>query len=470
MDLVYKIKKIIKKEALIESGDRVLAGVSGGIDSTVMFFILLEISREIPFEIGIAHINHLLRGKESKRDEIFVRNLAKNTKAPFFAGRFDVEGYAEEKGLSLQHAGRDLRYMFFRDIADRNGYNRIAVAHNLDDQVETFLLRLIKGTGLRGLSSIPVKKDKIIRPFLHTYRTEIAEYAEKKSIQYVEDSSNKETYYERNYLRKNIIPLMERLNPAFKEKVFLLLKDITEIDRVFEKNASDFLDEGLFSDKDGFWVEKDRLKLLDGETRFRVISNILMEIGQGFIPLREHMRLIDKVINAERPSLSLNLPDGIRVKKVYDKLRFTKKMPAKKIEGVFPVQEGINILEPFGLILEVEQYRKKDIIPFIKPLEGRVLEDIAFFDGDKIGALSVRCFSEGDRFMPLGMDKKVKVKDFFISKKVPSEIRRTIPFLVSDGDIIWVIGHRIDERYKITEKTTRVVKVATMPLYSDQMR
>jgi len=309
-------------------------------------------------------------------------------------------------------------------------------------------------------------RDRIIRPLLYTYRSEIEGYAEKNSIPHVEDSSNEKTYYERNYIRKNIIPLMEGLNPAFKEKVYLLLNDITEIDRVFHERVSSFLEENLFSDKDDMWVAIDSFMTQDSETRYRVLSEIINSMEQGFIPLRQHMQLVDKIIHSRRPNLTLSLPGGLKIKKIYNKLVFTKKPPSMRFDGVIDIHDGINILEPFGLVLEVETYLKKEIMPFTKPIEARLSENIAFFDRDRIGRLSVRCFLEGDRFMPLGMDDMVKVKDFFISRKIPLDSRRKIPFLLSDNDIIWIIGHRIDNRFKVTEDTENIMKVTASALPS----
>ncbi len=466
MDLLYKVKKVIEKYNLINSKETVLLGVSGGMDSVVMFHILLKLSEKMDFKLGVAHVNHQLRGGESDRDEAFVRDMAQRCNVPFYSGRFDVRSYAKEKDISIQHGARDIRYDFFHDIALKHNYHKIAIAHNLDDQVETFMLRLIKGSGLRGLSSIPIKRDRVIRPLLFTYRHEIEEYAKANYIQHVEDSSNEKTYYERNFIRKNIIPTMERLNPAFKEKIFLLLQDITETDSFFQTQASDFLKEFLYSHKNEFSVKIDDYRALDNQTRFKVFTGIISELGSGFIPLRQHMHLVDKIVNSYRPNLSLNLPKGIRVKRVYDRLVFTKNPPIESCTIHMDIHEGINILEPFGIALEVERYPKKDIFPFTKPIEARLSENIAFFDKDKIGRLTVRCFSEGDRFMPLGMDQIVKVKDFFISRKIPLDKRRNIPFLISDREIIWIVGHRIDNRFKVTEDTKDVLKVTASALPS----
>ena len=462
MDLIHKVKKTIEKARLIEDGDNILIGLSGGIDSTALLYVLAEIAQRDRFKIGIAHINHLLRGEESHRDQQFVETLARRFSLPCYVKRLDVRAYAKERGISLQHAGRDVRYNFFHEISLEHAYDKIAVAHNLDDRVETFILRMLKGSGIRGLASIPIKRDRIIRPFLNIYRSEIEEYVNASSISHVEDSSNSKIVYERNYVRKEIMPLMKRLNPAFKEKIFLLLHDITNINNFFEERAVRFIESHLKPEAQDISFEIKALDELDAETRFRIIANTLDQLEPGFIALREHHRLVDKILRGSRPNLAITLPHGIKVKRIYDRLIFTNKQTRPVIEDVFPIKSGENRLEPFKLILDIKLLEVDDNPLFAKKGQEGIFAldgNIAFFDADKIGDLCVRTFKEGDRFSPLGMNNYVKLKDFFISRKIPKEQRRQIPLLISNNDIIWIIGHRIDERYKVTERTKRVMRV-----------
>lgn len=452
MDLTRKILDLIRKEGMIHETDRVLIGFSGGVDSATLLFILTEIRREIPFDLAAAHVNHLLRQEESERDEAFTRQTAGNYGIPYFLERADVRGYAKSRGLSLQHAGRDIRYRFFNETADREGYTKIAIAHNLDDQVETFLLRLAKGTGIRGLSSIPPARDRIIRPFLNTYRSEIAACAESRSIAYVSDSSNAKTVYERNYIRHRVLPLLDELNPAFKEKVVSLLGDLTGINSFFDERKRAFLAKHVRESGGDVLVPVGPLKQLDEETRFRAISDIIASLSPSFVPLREHIRLIEKVLESQKPNLRLDLATPLRMKKTYDRLIFTARGLSSPAADSYPLQEGKNCIAPLGATIAVRVLRKP---PSSYPKSAFT----AYFDLGKIGGLSVRTFRNGDRFHPLGMGQPVKIKDFFISRKIPLEERRTIPLLVSGDTIIWVVGHRIDDRYKVDENTTKVLRV-----------
>jgi tRNA(Ile)-lysidine synthase len=446
------VRRTIREGCLIEAGETVLVGVSGGVDSSTLLFLLHKFRTQLSFNLAVAHVNHMLRGKESDRDEVFVREVAANLGLPFHGTRADVKGYAHTHGMSVQHAGRDLRYRHFSDVCEQNGYQKIAVAHHRDDQVETFLLRIIKGTGIHGLSSIPMKRDRIIRPLLLVYRPEIETYAQHCSIPFVQDSSNAKDGYERNFLRNRILPLMAELNPAFREKVLSLLRDLTAINDLFDEQAAQFLENIAHAENDEVVIGTEKLKELHPEVRFRVISRLLSRLEPRFIPLREHMLLVEKSLFSGRPNNRVTLPYGIRVKRVYGDLVVTRKEPRIVSHEVFEIGEGENELPALGCTLTLSS---TDEHPSDFPKSTR----IAFFDAAGVSRLTVRTFREGDRFVPLGMAQSVKLKDYFMSRKIPRERRRDIPLLLSRDDIIWVVGDRIDDRYKITDKTTRFLKV-----------
>jgi tRNA(Ile)-lysidine synthase len=452
MDLVRKTKETILREGLIDEGDRVLVGCSGGLDSVALLFVLREISHDLPFELGIAHVNHSLRGEESDRDEDFVKGLADRFSILCYSCKANVKDEARESGKSLQHAGRDIRYRFFNEIANQLDFNKIAIAHNLDDQVETFLLRVVKGTGIRGLSSIQIRRGRIIRPFLPIYRSEIETYVKTRAISFVEDSSNAKSVYERNFVRREILPVMEKLNPAAKDKIYALLHDLTLINTIFDRKAVEFLSGARNEEGSDIVIDVHSLKMLDEEVRRRVIANLLRERDPNFLPLREHFKLIEKILDGRRPNLSITFPRGNLVQRRYANLVFTKKSPAQKVEEVFAIHPGTNRVEPLDVVLHVAEIEEQsdDI---------QITTDIAYFDGEKLGNLSVRTFIPGDRFVPLGMGNAMKLKDFFIGRKIPKDQRQRIPLLLSDQDIIWVVGYRIDERYKISKETKRVLRV-----------
>lgn len=451
MSLILKVKRTVEQEGLIGEGEGVLVAVSGGIDSVALFHVLFEISRHLPFRLAIAHVNHLLRGSESKRDEEFVRTLADTFSVPFFLKRVDTSAYARIHGLSIQQAARDLRYAFLEEVAEKESFQRIAIGHTLDDQVETFLLRLAKGTGLRGLTAIPMKRGKIIRPFLFVKRGEIEAYQREKGISYVEDSSNLTVHYQRNYVRHKIIPLFESLNPAFKEKVISLLEDLTSINGMFERKIEEEM--AFVERREGeIILSRERLLGVDKETRFRLLSRLLAEIDEGLCLTRRKLRIIEKMAESKRPNLYHKLKDGLYIKRAYGKISITKRQE-KTVEEEFPLCLGEHICEPLGIRISLELLDRR-------PEEFPRQTNVAFFDGGKIGRLMLRTMRKGDRFIPFGMKEPTKIKDFFIRLKIPRDERKRIPILFSDDRVMWVLGLRTDERFKIGEHTRRVLKVS----------
>jgi tRNA(Ile)-lysidine synthase len=452
MNLEESLRRVITEERLINAGDRVLVGVSGGLDSSALLFILHNLKNTLSIDLAIAHVNHQLRGAESERDEAFVRGLAERFSVPFHSLRKDVKGYAKKAGISVQHAGRDIRYAFFSELADSFAYGKIAVAHNGDDQVETFLLRVVKGTGLKGLSSIPIRRGPIIRPFLRTYRSEIEEYATQHSVPHVEDSSNLRDGYERNFLRHQVTPLLEKLNPRFREKVLHLLSDIASLNAGFNHDTEDFLTGHTRTEGEEIRIPVEALKSLDDEIRFRVVSRLLSRLEPRFVALREHIGLVDKSLFSVRPNNMITLPHGIMARRVYGDMVFDRGSSPLPETGVFDIRLGGNSILPLALTLDVATDDERP------PAFGGD-KYTAILDADLVETLSVRTFREGDRFVPLGMTQHVKLKDYFMSRKIPREQRRRIPLLLSGQDIVWVVGERMDDRYRVTGKTTRFMRI-----------
>lgn len=451
MDLETELFQLIRKERLIEPGERVLVGVSGGIDSTTLLHLLAALRQRIPHELALAHVNHLLRADEAERDETFVRDLGMRLSMPVHVRRVDVKTEAKASGRSVQHMARDVRYAYFVALAAEFAYDRIAIAHNLDDQVETFILRMVKGTGIRGLSAIPIKRGKIIRPLLHTPRAAIEAFARGSGIAWVDDSSNTSVVYERNYVRNRIVPLLEALNPRFRSRIVALLADLTALNTRFGDAAAAFLAaRGREAESDILLPLLD-FKALEGDVRYRVIALVLARLVPSLIPLREHVLLIDKALASRRPNVAITLPHGVRMKKVYDTIVFTASPAASRVTERFPLHMGDNTIPALGLALEIT-------LTDARPPTLAGDNATAFFDASKTGELSVRTFRDGDRFYPLGMDRPMKLKDYFISRKVPRERRRFIPLLLSGDDIIWVVGERIDDRFKVTDATTRILE------------
>jgi tRNA(Ile)-lysidine synthase len=455
MGLAKKVLDLIRRERLIADGDRVLLGVSGGADSVALFHLLREISSFLTLQLGVAHLNHMLRGAESDRDEAFVSALAEREGVPCYVERVNVKVLAASKGLSVQQAGRDVRYEFFKSVAAAQDYGKIAVAHTVDDQVETFLLRVAKGTGLKGLTSIPIKRENIIRPLLRTSRADIEAYLRHKGALFVEDSSNQSIAYERNFVRHRVVPLMEHLNPGLRKAVVSLLNDLTAINRIMEDEVRAFLHRSLRRADGGYIVNIADLRALSEEARFRVYSSAVAGLDRRTILQRRQGELIERICFGQGPNAAVSLPHGLRVLRSYGELHFAKTPDRTPVTDVFPIDLGVHYLHTLNTTLTLANLDAREV---------EIGDDrsIGFFDFDKIGNLTVRTFRDGDRFIPLGMKQVTKLKDFFIGQKVDRRARRHIPLLLSDDKIIWVIGHRIDERFKVEPSTTRILKVVAL--------
>jgi tRNA(Ile)-lysidine synthase len=449
--LATTIRDFSEREGLLRPGDRVLVGVSGGADSTALLHILLEITPGMTLGLGVAHVNHLMRGAESDRDEAFVRRLAEREGLPCYVERADVKAAAASSGLSVQQAGRRIRYDFFSRMAAAGGYGTIAVAHTMDDQVETFLLRVVKGTGLRGLAAIPLKRDNIVRPLLMTSRAHIEAYLRRKGISHVEDSSNRGLAYERNYIRHRLVPPMERLNPAVREAVVNLLTDLRAVNDSIEGDVRSFVTRCVRRDDEGIAADTGALAALTEEVRFRVYGALAAELDERVLLQRRQGRLVDGIVFGAAPNAAVHLPMGLRARRSYGHLRFSAGPDPDEVTDLFPVRLGFNDLPPLNCALTLAVAEKEEVQLGGDPAT-------AYLDMDRLESLTVRTFRNGDRFVPLGMKKPVKLKDFFMGQKIDRQARRRIPLLLSGHAIAWVTGRRIDERFKVGPATTRVLR------------
>lgn len=433
-------KKYIADNNLCNKQNSILVAVSGGIDSTALFYLLLAAG----YSCGIAHCNFGLRGEEADRDEQFVKTTAKQYNIPFYIKRFNTKQYAEENSISIQMAARDLRYEWFEHIRQEHGYDLVAVAHNSDDVVESVLNNLSRGTGLRGLTGIKPRVNKIIRPLLFASREEIVQYCNGHNIQYVEDSSNATTKYARNLLRHKIIPLFEQINPRFRETIIENAQRLNDNLLVYENTINNTKQE-LLKHNNGTWtISIEKLKELSP------LKTWLFELFSEFNITQKHVNDLAGILN-NIPGKQILTPTH-RIIKDRQFILITSRF--KKATQQYYIDEGAPaIKQPIALTF------KK-----IMPSAINAFPDdpaIAYLDYDKlIFPLLLRKWHHGDYFMPLGMREMKKLSDFFIDQKFSIIAKENAWLLVSDGKIVWIAGHRIDERFKITNDTKNVLEVA----------
>ncbi|MCX6281788.1 MAG: tRNA lysidine(34) synthetase TilS [Bacteroidetes bacterium] len=441
--MIRAFASFINKNKLFSVTDRVLLAVSGGIDSVVM----ADLFHRSELDFGIAHCNFSLRGRESDADEDFTRNLAANYKVPFFVRKFDTSGYASMHKISIQMAARELRYAWFEEIRSSEKFDFISTAHHLDDQIETFLINMIRGTGISGLHGILPKQRFIIRPMLFAGRKEIASFASKYNISYREDSSNKEDKYIRNNLRQHIIPLLKEINPNFRKTL------TTEISilRGWEQLGIVELEKNM----------KKVCKCQPGKT------TIDLKVMKGLSPpelyaweILSTFNFNPEVVSAilsipERKSGKVFLSPTHRAVKdretiIVQPLKRKPVIPGRRISAKIK-----SIRKPLRLTFSVSDYTNDSNIPIGKEFASLDFHKLSF-------PLEIRKWKPGDRFQPFGLKGRKKVSDLLINEKISLPDKENTYVLCSSGKIAWVIGHRIDQNFRITSKTKKIYSLQAL--------
>lgn len=440
-------------ERLVEERDRIIAAVSGGIDSTVLLDLLEKDKEAFGLTIVVAHFNFQMRGEESDEDERFVAQRARHYGFEFYVERADTNDYAQQHKLGVQEAARNLRYEFFDKLLLSSGFDKIATAHNADDNAETIMLNMFRGAGVAGLSGIPVYRPdrRIIRPLLFAERKEIKGYAAQERLAFRVDSSNATDHYTRNFIRNKILPLVrEKINPDVISTVNRSAELFRELEGFLRYTARQNYEQAVTRDSN--------VELLLSVPRLR--SNPKL-IQQYILMLAAH-RFANRTLDHCDIAGILGLTEGltgsqVSIAKGYvvfrdrDNLVFRKseEMPAFRFTVVPNKRYQF---ERFSFISEVVE-------PAGIKLDGKQAE---FIDADKVAGqeLILRSWKEGDAFIPLGMKSMKKISDFFVDEKIPIYEKPHVPILeTKSGEVVWVCGHRIDDRFKVTTETRRVMRL-----------
>lgn len=454
--LRQQVKKTIDKYEMLQPGDGVVIGVSGGPDSMALLRVLWELRQELHLSLYVAHLNHGLR-PEGEEEKKFVQKAAVTLGLPFFYQKADVVAWQKERNIPLQEAAREVRYAFLNEVAQKLGASKIALGHTADDQVESIVMRFLRGSGSRGLAGIPPVRDAIyIRPLLECWRGQIEDFLQKKKISFVTDPSNRYLHYLRNRIRHELIPLLKMYNPNLSHTLW----QMAEIFRAEEEYWESLLQEKFSAfvrqqKKDALILDIPLLQKLPLAMQWRVMRQAIRDcLGHlrriGFI----HVLDITRLIQSPEPNKTLLLPHGLRITKSYQTLTLA-------LHTEQPPSFSYQILGPgYVEIPEIGRAMNLEITSHPPLSKGTASPNVALLDFDHLDfPLLIRSFRPGDRIQPLGMEKEKKIKDLFIDLKIPVRQRRLIPLLFKNDQILWVAGIRLDHRARLKPETQRVLRV-----------
>jgi len=458
-----RVKDFIDKHRLIEPGMKVVVGVSGGSDSLALLHVLKELRESYHWELHVAHLNHLLRAAADE-EAAFVQGLAHKWGLPVTVGYCRVSQLASRWKAGIEEAARIARYQFFLQVARSVGAQRIAVGHHADDQVETVLFNIIRGTGPAGLAGIPWRNGPVVRPLLGVTRQEIESYCREAGLSWCTDLSNLETVYFRNKIRHLLLPLLkEEFNPEINQAV-LRLADIMEQENRFMSKCAQRLFQRLARKKGLREVEfsLQKLQKLPQAFQRRLLRIAVKAVGGslkdlGYRHIEESLEFLSSGVSGGE----LHLPKGIRLQKDREVVRICwheGTFAGESVKEFFRELQvpGETYLPELGLVFRAEVKRREEIGELVFTRERDSYQ--VFFDYDKIKLpLYVRNWKPGDRINLLGLGGSKKIKKLFSDLKIPRQERQKVPLVASKETVFWVVGYRRSEEAKVTPETERIL-------------
>lgn len=458
--MINKVKDFITKNNLIQDGDRVLVALSGGPDSVCLLHILYKLKKSLNIYIGAAHVNHMLRGQDALNDEEYAKKICEEFNIDFYSTRINIDKVAKEKNISHEMAGREERYKFFEFIKNTHKYSKIAVAHNSNDQAETVLMNMMRGSGIEGLCGIRNKrKGGIIRPILCLSRDEIENHCKDNNLNPRIDKTNLENIYSRNKVRLDILPYMKE---NFNKDIIETLNRMTnllQIDNDFiEKQCNNSYKKYCNNENKHIIISKEAF-LLDKAIITRIIKKAFVEFTGKYNNFE--MKHIYEVIELSKNSTNKksDLPNGIIAENVYGDIYLRHKDNNNKEYEEKEVLIDKSQLNKYSL--EYNKYKIDfNIIKGKNNIEFSNNVLIKYFDYDNIEErLIIRKRKNGDRIVPLGMKGSKKIKDILIDLKVPLEQRDEIPILCFDNEVAWIVGYKVSDKFKVTKETKNIIKI-----------
>ncbi len=454
--LISTIRETIERLAMIAPGDRVLVALSGGPDSVALLRALFELRGELECELCAAHLNHKLRGKAGDEDERWCSELAQSLELPFRSARVDVNAEVRRLGGNLEEVARELRYSFLEEAAERLGAARIAVAHTLDDQAETVLLRLLRGAGAGGLRGMRPIRGRIIRPLLDVQRSEVLDYLRERNQPYRVDASNTDERFSRAFLRRKAIPLLRQLNPSMARTFATTAAVLGSEDDFLRELAHGVLQRISVRATEGSGINAGEFASLHTALQRRVLRRLVArELGSLRGVSFRAIEAMRRCALGEGPGVDLG--GGWTVRLDGELLTVLRKRPEERIIFRYRAAPGQR--------LDVKEVDKRFDLRIIEARNGIDIERLsgpgrAFLDADAVGdRLEVRGWQPGDRYRPLRAPGSRKLQDLFVNAKLQRFQRYRSPVFLARGRICWVSGLRVGDEFRVTPRTTRILSI-----------
>lgn len=443
MKMIKQFKQYITKNKLITPNDKILLTISGGADSIAMLNLFLQTK----YKIAVAHCNFMLRGQNSNEDQTFVQEICSKTNTKFHTKKCNAKKYATENKISIEMAAREIRYKWFKELSEKYKYTKIATAHHKNDSAETIILNLTHKTGIKGLTGIPLKNNKIIRPILFATKNQIEKYCKKNNIKYRTDTTNFNSKFQRNKIRNQIIPKLIEINPATIENIIQSAKNLNQYQQLFEHNFEKFKQK--CTKNKTFTTEIDKNKIQNFIPTELFLFKFIQKYGFN---ASQTQNIIQTIKNSGKQFFSE------KYKLIIDreKIIISKKQTPQK-QTLYYIHKNdkniqINENQPDEISISIHE----NTIQKTKITKNK---NIAYIDQNKITfPLKIRKWKNADHFFPIGLKYKKKLSNFFTDNKINIIEKENIWLLCNNNnEIIWIIGHRPDNRYKITKETKNTI-------------
>lgn len=441
-DILQGLRSQLQERLSIEPGERILLAVSGGLDSVAMARLFWRLGQKC----GLAHCNFQLRDSDSDGDAEFVKELAENYGFPFYTTRFATKELARAQKRSIQVLTRELRYEWLEKIRLEQRYDWIATAHHINDSIETILYNWTKGSGLRGLRGIPERNGRIIRPLSFADRSDLERYATLEKLHFRQDVSNLEDKYNRNKIRLKVVPVLKKINPSLEQTIWRYMERMREVETLYEWALNKWRSDCLQENETGFRIAKAPL------LHFPAAKTLLFEFLKNYGFSNRQTEQIYQSLGHEPGAVFYSSTHRLLLDREW---LIGAELNQKKEAPTYKISAADALLQLPDGKLHIQRGQKRPAEWPDTPLE-------ALLDADQLlYPLSVRHWKAGDRFAPLGMGgRRQKLQDFFSNQKIPLfEKEKTWLLLNADGEIVWIIGRRISDNFKIREKTERFLRL-----------